>query len=184
MCYSAGAATWVPLHGAVSGALGMQHVLAHTPLGAAGGLRPSQYAGVPHVAGDGASTAERAADPLTWLVFVAAADAGQAELYEDSGDGYEFEQGDNSDRTRVNSALRFGDSLEFQFDAQLGRVRRTPDDASSWTYAGVAQPGRVLVRRRSRSRPWEHAATRLQIRLPRTPAARSVSVEACDRVIV
>jgi alpha-glucosidase len=66
---------------------GPAHVLAHAPLG-----RPALYvrANTPiPLWPELAHTAERAPDPLTWLVHVAAgAPEGEGALYEDAGDGY------------------------------------------------------------------------------------------------
>ena len=46
---------------------------------------------------------ERAADPLTWLIFPADGER-RFELYEDAGDGYAFEQGDYA-RTRATCTV-------------------------------------------------------------------------------
>jgi alpha-glucosidase len=66
---------------------GPAHVLAHAPLG-----RPAVYvrANTPVPLWPAlAHTGERAPDPLTWLVHVAAgAPDGEGALYEDAGDGY------------------------------------------------------------------------------------------------
>jgi alpha-glucosidase len=108
------------------------------------------------------------------LVFAAAAEAGQAELYEDSGDGYAFEDGQLA-RTQLTCRVEEG-SVEVQLGAQTGSFdpgRKTVE----LDVRGVGLPSQVLVDGVVTA-TWQHADARLQIRLPWTPAARMVEIRA------
>src|SRR5437667_9096273 len=94
---------------------GPAHVLAYAPLG-----RPAIYVRAntpvplwPALAHD----AERAADPLTWLVFAAAGGQGNGVLFDDAGDGYGFERGEYA---RHSVRCQSDTSLELQFEPQTG----------------------------------------------------------------
>ena len=152
--------------------VGPAHVLAHAPLG-----QPAIYVRAntpvplwPAMAHDG----ETAADPLTWLVFAAAADAGHAALYEDSGDGYDFEHGQFG-RTELMCRVAAG-SITFELGAQAGSFdparQRVELDVR-----GVAQPTQILVDGIA-NESWEYADGRLLVRLPWTAAARTVEIRA------
>ncbi|HLZ31312.1 MAG TPA: TIM-barrel domain-containing protein [Chloroflexota bacterium] len=149
---------------------GPAHVLAHAPLG-----QPAIYVRAntpvplwPPMAYDG----EAAADPLTWLVCAAAADAGQAAMYEDGGDGYAFEQG-RFGRTEVTCRVAAG-SIAVEFGHQTGAFdphRQTVE----LDVRGVARPVQVLVDGVATT-TWEHADRRLTLRLPWSTAARTVAI--------
>ena len=151
---------------------GPAHVLAHAPLG-----QPVIYVRAntpvplrPSMAYDG----ETAADALTWLVCVAAGQAGQASLYEDSGDGYEFEHGQFG-RTDVTCRVAAG-SIAFAFGAQEGLfdpVRETVE----LDVRGVERPRQVLIDGVAID-SWEHADGHLLVKLPWSTAARTVEIQA------
>jgi alpha-glucosidase len=143
-------------------------VLAHAPLG-----QPAIYVR--------ANTpvplwAPMAHDPLTWLVFVAAAEAGQASLYEDSGDGYAFEHGQFG-RTSAICRVAAG-TIALEFGAQAGAfdpVRETVE----LDVRGVDRPGQILVDGIAIT-TWDHADGRLVVRLPSRSAARTVEIRAAS----
>ena len=107
-------------------------------------------------------------------MFVTAADAGHAALYEDSGDGYEFEQGQFG-RTEVQCRVAAG-SITLEFGAQAGAF--DPQRQSvELDVRGVQRPTQVLVDG-SAVDGWEHADGRVLLKLPWTRAARSVEIRA------
>jgi alpha-glucosidase len=150
---------------------GPAHVLGHAPLG-----QPAIYvrANTPVPLWPASFGGTGAGDPLTWLVFVAAADAGQAELYEDSGDGYAFEQGQFG-RTQLRCQVGAG-SIRISLGAQAGSFdpQRLLVELD---VRGVERPGRVLVDGVVTD-AWAHADNRLQIRLAWSLAARTVEITA------
>jgi len=150
---------------------GPTHVLAHAPLG-----QPAIYVRAntpiplwPEMAHDG----ERPPDPLTWLVFVATADDGSAELYEDDGEGYAYERGVFA-RTRVHCSV--ANDVEVRFEAVEGSFA-SASETLEVDLRGLERPTQVLIDD-SATQAWDHADGRLTVRLPRGREARRLVVRA------
>jgi alpha-glucosidase len=155
---------------------GPANILAHAPLG-----QPAIYVRGntpvpmwPAMAYD----RERAPDPLTWLVFVASAEAGHGELYEDDGDGYAFEHGDFA-RTRLT--CQTGAVVTLQFEPQEGAFVASSHQKQRTTVEldlrGLPRPSEVRVDGGVVAN-WDHSDARLTLRLPTTSAARTVTIHA------
>ena len=150
---------------------GPAHVLGHAPLG-----RPAIYVRAntpvplwPALAHD----ADRAADPLTWLVFAAAGGQGNGVLFDDAGDGYGFERGEYA---RHSVRCQSDASLELQFEPQTGEFvshHRTIE----LDIRGLDRPSQVTVDGQPVT-TWEFSERRLLVRLPASRAARSVTIQA------
>jgi alpha-glucosidase len=151
---------------------GPGHRLAHAPLG-----QPAVYvrANTPLPMWPPTRHAsERAADPLTWLIFVARAEDGSAELYDDAGEGFAHETGDFL-RTRLT--CRVGEST-VELDLTPLEGTYTPGHATvELDLRGLDRPTSVTVDDAA-SDSWEHAAGRLVIRLPRPDAPRRIRIQA------
>jgi alpha-glucosidase len=148
---------------------GPAHVLAHAPLG-----QPAIYVRAntpvpmwPAMLHDG----ERPADPLTWLVYVAAGGDGSGALFDDAGDGYGFERGEYA-RTSVRCQTET--SVELHFEPQTGefaaRHRTVELDVR-----GLARPSQVLVDGQALT-TWDFNDGRLVVNLPASTAARTVTI--------
>jgi len=148
---------------------GPAHVLAHAPLG-----QPAIYVRAntpvpmwPAMLHDG----ERPADPLTWLVYVAAGGDGSGALFDDAGDGYGFERGEYA-RTSVRCQTET--SVELHFEPQTGefaaRHRTVELDVR-----GLARPSQVLVDGQALT-TWDFNDSRLVVNLPASTAARTVTI--------
>jgi alpha-glucosidase len=150
---------------------GPAHVLAHAPLG-----QPAIYVRAntpvplwPAMAHD----AERPADPLTLLVFVASGSAGHAELYEDAGDGYDYERGAYA-RTHVSCSG--GEVVEVHFEAQTGGYE-PQHKTVELDVLGVERPSHVQVDGHTLE-TWDFTDGRLLVKLPASSAARTVSIKS------
>ena len=150
---------------------GPAHILAHAPLG-----RPAVYVRAntpvplwPEMAHDG----QRAPDPLTWLVFVATAEDGSGELYEDDGEGYGHERGDYA-RTRVRCSATT--EIELSFDAVEGSFASASSSVDV-ELRGLDRPTQVLVDDAA-NQAWQFADGRLTVRLPAERQARRLRVRA------
>src|SRR5919202_4955172 len=104
---------------------------------------------------------QRAPDPLTWLVFVATAEDGSAELYEDDGEGYGYQRGDYA-RTRVRCSATT--EIELSFDAVEGSFASAPSRVEV-ELRGLDRPTQVLVDDAA-NQAWQFADGRLTVRLP------------------
>jgi alpha-glucosidase len=150
---------------------GPTHVLARAPLG-----QPAIYVRAntpiplwPEMAYDG----EHPADPLTWLVFTAAAEDGSAELYEDDGDGYGYERGIYA-RTHVRCSASA--DVEVTFDAVEGAFA-SPSRSIEVELRGLQRPAQVLLDGAA-TQAWDYADGRLTVRLPRAREPRRLLVRA------
>jgi alpha-glucosidase len=148
---------------------GPAHVLAHAPLG-----QPAIYVRAntpvplwPAMVRD----AQRPADPLTWLVFVAAGGQGIGELFDDAGDGYGFERGEYA-RSSVRCQTDSG--IELQFEPQTGefaaRHRTIELDVR-----GLDRPSQVMVDGQAVT-TWDFSDGRLLVKLLASSAARTVTI--------
>src|SRR5579859_3555107 len=144
---------------------GPAHVLAHAPLG-----QPAIYVRAntpvplwPAMAHDG----ERAADPLTWLVFAALGAEGSGTLVDDSGDGY-------GDRALFRATCATSTAVVLRFDPQVGDFR-SGHTVVELDVRGVGRPSAIMVEGQVVD-TWEFTDGRLVITLPDTRAARSVEI--------
>jgi alpha-glucosidase len=150
---------------------GPTHILAYAPLG-----QPAMYVRAnwplplwPALAHDG----ERQPDPLTWLVFVADSDQGEGSLYEDAGDGFEYERGVYA-RTHVR--CHAAETVELRFDAVEGSFTST-SRIIEVELRGLERPTQVLVDD-DESHAWDYTDHRLLIRLPNVRHSRRLVVRA------
>ena len=116
---------------------------------------------------------QRAPDPLTWLVFVATAEDGSAELYEDDGEGYGYQRGDYA-RTRVRCSATT--EIELSFDAVEGSFAWASSSVDV-ELRGLDRPTQVLVDDAA-NQAWQFADGRLTVRLPAERQARRLRVRA------
>ena len=131
--------TWVH-HWTGETVRGPAHVLVHAPLG-----QPAVYVKAntpipmwPVLNFD----AERAPDPLTWLIHVANADAGQFTAYEDAGEGYDYQQGEFC---RMRAECRVDSKrVEVRLEAPEGQYV-PPRSQIEVELRGVGEPQAVTV---------------------------------------
>jgi hypothetical protein len=116
---------------------------------------------------------ERRPDPLTWLVFVATADDGSAELYEDEGEGYAYERGVFA-RTRVRCSTTT--DIELRFEAVEGSFASASETVEV-ELRGVRRPTQILIDD-SATQTWDYADGRVTVRLPHGREARRLVVRA------
>jgi alpha-glucosidase len=150
---------------------GPKHVLAHAPLG-----QPAVYARANTPLPLWPAMAHVTAQPvdvLTWLVLIAGAEDGHAELYDDAGEGYAFEQGEF---TRGSVACRVGgESIELSFETAGGSLP-PPYAEVELDLRGLDRPTTVTVN----GRPvdgWAYTERRLLARLPATAESRTVRID-------
>jgi alpha-glucosidase len=131
--------TWVH-HWTGETVRGPSHVLVHAPLG-----QPAVYVKAntpipmwPVLNFDG----ERAPDPLTWLIHVANADAGEFTAYEDAGEGYDYQQGEFC---RMRAECRVDSKrVEVRLEAPEGQYV-APRSQIEVELRGVGEPQAVTV---------------------------------------
>ncbi|HEV7663321.1 MAG TPA: TIM-barrel domain-containing protein [Chloroflexota bacterium] len=165
--------TWVQ-HWTGERVVGPVHSLAHAPLG-----QPAVYvrANTPlplwPVTRNATEAADRAPEPLTWLVYVASAEEGRGEVYDDAGDGYGHESGDFA---RVQAVCRVLDVIELELrplagsrSATLGRVELD--------LRGVTRPTAITVDGVTTT-DWDHADNRLRVSLRASNATQRIRVNA------
>ncbi len=147
--------------------VGPKHILAHAPLG-----QPALYVRAntpipmqPPLVFEG----ERLADPLTWLVCAADAEAGEFTLYDDAGDGYAYQQGEFL-RSRVSCA----GGLSIELDAPTGSYRPGYQHVEV-DVRGLTAVTAVLVDGQPAA-DWAFDDGRLIVRLPFTATARRLEV--------
>jgi alpha-glucosidase len=153
---------------------GPTHALAHAPLG-----QPAIYvrANTPVPLWPAMlNNTQRLADPLTWLVFVAAGAEESATLYDDAGDGYGFERGEYARHSvrclsDTNVELRF-EALTGEFDAGYRTVELD--------VRGLDRPGQVSLDGQAVS-TWDFSDGRLLLTLPASRAARTVHITGHPR---
>jgi alpha-glucosidase len=148
---------------------GPAHVLAHAPLG-----QPAIYVRAntpvplwPAMVHD----AERPADPLTWLVFVAAGSPGSGALFDDAGDGYGYERGEYA-RHAVRCQTDSG--IELQFAAHTGEFKSN-NGTVELDVRGLDRPSQVTVDGQV-VETWDFTDGRLLVTLPSSSAARTVTI--------
>jgi alpha-glucosidase len=148
---------------------GPAHVLAHAPLG-----QPAMYvrANTPVPLGPPlAHEGERPADPLTWLIFVASASNAAGAVYEDSGEGFDYENGVYA-RTTVSCVT--GSTQVLRVAVREGSFV-SAHTSVEFDVRGVGRPTEVAVDGEAVD-TWNHADGRLVIRLPASAAARTVEI--------
>jgi alpha-glucosidase len=85
---------------------------------------------------------ERAPDPLTWLIHVANADAGEFTAYEDAGEGYDYQQGEFC---RMRAECRVDSKrVEVRLEAPEGQYV-APRSQIEVELRGVGEPQAVTV---------------------------------------
>ncbi len=151
---------------------GPAHVLAHAPLG-----RPAVYikANTPLPLWPPMNyVGERPADPLTFLVFPAEGGS-RFTLYEDAGDGYEYQAGAYSRREVACEGA--GGRVTVRFRERHGDFR-PPREAVELELRGFTAPP-AAVRVRGSPAHWQHDAQEntLVIRLAEDPLPFQVDIE-------
>jgi alpha-glucosidase len=148
---------------------GPAHVLAHAPLG-----QPAIYVRAntpvpmwPAMLHDG----ERPADPLTWLVYVAAGGEGSGALFDDAGDGYGFEHGEFA---RQSVRCQTDDSIRFEFEAPTGKFQGRTGSVEL-DIRGLGRPSQVLVDGQALM-TWDFNDGRLVVNLAASSAPRTVTI--------
>jgi alpha-glucosidase len=148
---------------------GPAHVLAHAPLG-----QPAIYvrANTPIPLWPAMAYAgERPADPLTWLVYVAAGGEGSGSLFDDAGDGYGFER---DEFVHQSVRCQTSDSITFEFEAPVGKFQGHTSSVEL-DVRGLARPSQVLVDGQALT-TWDLNDDRLLVNLPAGTAARTVTI--------
>jgi len=163
--------TWFHLWSAAP-VTGPAHLLAHAPLG-----RPAVYvrANTPLPLWPAMNyVGERLPDPLTFLVFPAEG-GGRFTLYEDAGDGYEYEAGAFSRREVVCEGS--GGRVTVRFGERRGDFRPPREAVQLELHGFPAPPGAVEVR--GTAPPWQHDAREnsLVIRLVEDPRPFQVDIQ-------
>jgi hypothetical protein len=111
-------------------------------------------------------------DPLTWLVFIAQAEDGVGTVYDDHGDGFDFERGDFA---RFTLTCRAMPSIRLQLSAKEGAF--TPQHSTmQFDLRGAARPNQITVNG-APTDDWEYTNGRLLIRLPATTIATEIAIE-------
>ncbi|MBA3349151.1 MAG: DUF5110 domain-containing protein [Actinobacteria bacterium] len=151
---------------------GPAHILVHAPLGepalfVAGNKAVAMWPEMNHVG-------ERAADPLTLMIFV---DEGQGEaaLYEDAGEGYAYRNGDYA-RTRI-----FCEGSAGGVSVNIGEREGSFTPARSQTRLELrglgAAPEAVELDGRTVAHEWDRAADTLTVTLDDDAAGRMLFVK-------
>jgi alpha-glucosidase len=111
------------------------------------------------------------ADPLTWLIFVAQADAGTGAVYDDRGEGFAFENGDFA---RFSVTCRTTPALRLQLSAQQGSFIQSRSTVE-FDIRGAGRPNQITANG-SVLNDWEYTNSNLLIRLPATPIATEIEI--------
>jgi len=150
---------------------GPAHVLAHAPLG-----EPPLYvkanAAVP-TGPDMAHTGERALDPLTLLLHPAEG-AGESAIYEDSGDGFGYENGEYARRTI--SCEESGGRVTVRLGEREGSFAPEREGLHLELHGFGSAPERVMVNGESVESSYDEESRTVLVKLRETDAALDVQI--------